>query len=172
MCAMNVIEQGFNVARTSIVMDAWSRQQRISVHGWIYAIDNGLLRDLGVSITRPEEAPQPIRRGGQESRRPAGCGKTFTVAVAYESSDRNFAVLHGNSQIPRGIFDFYTELLNSASLFEIPHRILHFRTGNEKFRVAFSNSRQNFEIPIGIWDFRLTTKKCVFDFPNSKAGPF
>ena len=30
------------------------------------------------------------------------------------SSDRNFAVLHGNSQIPRGIFDFYTELLNSA----------------------------------------------------------
>ena len=33
-------------------------QQRISVHGWIYAIDNSLLRDLGVSITRPAEAPQ------------------------------------------------------------------------------------------------------------------
>ena len=58
LCELNVIEQVFNVARTSIVMDAWSRQQRISVHGWIYAIDNGLLRDLGVSITRPAEAPQ------------------------------------------------------------------------------------------------------------------
>ena len=58
---MKTLESGIRLsvtARTSIVMDAWSRQQRISVHGWIYAIDNGLLRDLGVSITRPAEAPQ------------------------------------------------------------------------------------------------------------------
>ena len=44
--------------QTVIVRDGWSRQQRISVHGWIYAIDNGFLRDLGISITRPEEASQ------------------------------------------------------------------------------------------------------------------
>jgi carbonic anhydrase len=56
LCELNVIEQVLNVARTSIVRDAWSRQQRINVHGWIYAINDGLLRDLGISITRPEEA--------------------------------------------------------------------------------------------------------------------
>ena len=58
LCELNVIEQVLNVAQTSSVRDAWSRQQRISVHGWIYAIDNGLLRDLGVSLTRSGEASQ------------------------------------------------------------------------------------------------------------------
>ena len=56
LCALNVIEQVIHVAQTSIVRDAWARQQRLSIHGWIYAIDNGLLRDLNISITRPEEA--------------------------------------------------------------------------------------------------------------------
>ena len=56
LCELNVIEQVLHVAQTSIVSEAWSRQQRISIHGWIYAIDNGLLRDLGISITRPGEA--------------------------------------------------------------------------------------------------------------------
>jgi carbonic anhydrase len=41
-----------------MVRDAWSRQQRISIHGWIYAIDNGYLQDLGISITRTEQASQ------------------------------------------------------------------------------------------------------------------
>ncbi len=58
LCELNVIEQVLNVTRTSIVREAWSRQQRLDVHGWIYAINNGLLRDLGVSITCPEEASQ------------------------------------------------------------------------------------------------------------------
>jgi carbonic anhydrase len=58
LCELNVIEQVLNVSRTSIVRDAWARHQRISIHGWIYAIDNGLLRDLRISITRPEEASQ------------------------------------------------------------------------------------------------------------------
>jgi len=58
LCELNVIEQVLNVSRTNIVRDAWSRQQRISIHGWIYAIDNGLLRDLRISIMRPEEASQ------------------------------------------------------------------------------------------------------------------
>ena len=55
LCELNVIEQALNVAQTGIVRDAWSRQQRISIHGWIYSIENGLLRDLGISITRPED---------------------------------------------------------------------------------------------------------------------
>ena len=58
LCELNVIEQVLNVSRTNVARDAWARQQRISIHGWIYAIDNGLLRDLRISITRPEEASQ------------------------------------------------------------------------------------------------------------------
>jgi carbonic anhydrase len=55
LCELNVIEQVLNVTRTGIVRDAWSRQQGLSIHGWIYAIENGLLRDLGVSVTGPED---------------------------------------------------------------------------------------------------------------------
>ena len=56
LCELNVIEQVLNVAQTSVVRDAWSREQRLSIHGWIYAIQDGLLRDLGISMTRPGEA--------------------------------------------------------------------------------------------------------------------
>jgi carbonic anhydrase len=55
LCELNVIEQVFNVAQTSILQDAWARQQRVSIHGWIYAIEDGLLRDLGVLINWPSE---------------------------------------------------------------------------------------------------------------------
>jgi len=55
LCELNVIEQALNVSRTSIVQNAWSRQQSISIHGWIYSIENGLLRDLSVSMARPED---------------------------------------------------------------------------------------------------------------------
>jgi carbonic anhydrase len=59
LAELNVIEQAFNVAQTAIVRDAWARQQRLTIHGWIYAIGDGLLRDLGLSITSwPEAAPQ------------------------------------------------------------------------------------------------------------------
>ena len=53
LCELNVIEQAGHVAQTSILRDAWSRQQRVTIHGWIYAIEDGLLKDLGVNITRP-----------------------------------------------------------------------------------------------------------------------
>ena len=58
LCELNVVEQVFNVAQTSVVRDAWSRQQEVSIHGWIYAIENGLLRDLRISVTRSGEASQ------------------------------------------------------------------------------------------------------------------
>ena len=55
LCELNVIEQVMNVAQTRAVQDAWSRQQKLSVRGWIYGIDNGLLRDLGICINRSGE---------------------------------------------------------------------------------------------------------------------
>jgi len=50
LCELNVIEQVRNVGRTTIVQSAWQRGQELVVHGWIYGLQDGLLRDLGVSI--------------------------------------------------------------------------------------------------------------------------
>ena len=50
LCELNVIEQALNVARTTIIQSAWERGQELVIHGWIYGLQDGLLRDLGVSI--------------------------------------------------------------------------------------------------------------------------
>jgi len=50
LCELNVIEQVVNVSRTTIVQTAWQRGQELVVHGWIYGLQDGLLRDLGMSI--------------------------------------------------------------------------------------------------------------------------
>ena len=50
LCELNVVNQVRNVAQTTIVQDAWRRGQALSVHGWIYGLDDGRLRDLGCSV--------------------------------------------------------------------------------------------------------------------------
>jgi carbonic anhydrase len=55
LCELNVIEQVTNLSRTTVVRDAWSRGQSVTVHGWIYDLSDGLLRDLGVSVASEEE---------------------------------------------------------------------------------------------------------------------
>jgi carbonic anhydrase len=47
LCELNVIEQVRNVGNTTVVQDAWARGQPVTLHGWIYALHDGLLRDLG-----------------------------------------------------------------------------------------------------------------------------
>ncbi len=56
LCELNVVEQVFNVCSTTIVQDAWARGQNLSVHGWIYGLRDGLLRDLRTSAGSVEEA--------------------------------------------------------------------------------------------------------------------
>jgi carbonic anhydrase len=51
LCELNVIEQVVNVSRTTVVREAWSRGQAVAVHGWVYDIRDGLLRDLGMCVT-------------------------------------------------------------------------------------------------------------------------
>lgn len=58
LCELNVIEQVVNVARTTIVQSAWERGQELTVHGWIYGLEDGLLRDLGVSIDHAAGLPE------------------------------------------------------------------------------------------------------------------
>ena len=61
LAELNVIEQVANVCQTTIVQDAWARGQELHVHGWIYGIDNGLLRDLNSTITHAREAAGAYR---------------------------------------------------------------------------------------------------------------
>jgi carbonic anhydrase len=51
LCELNVVEQVTNVSQSTVVRDAWARGQPLTVHGWIYDLRDGLLRDLGVSVT-------------------------------------------------------------------------------------------------------------------------
>ncbi len=61
LCELNVIEQVANVCQTTIVRDAWDRGQELAVHGWVYGLKDGLVRDLGTTVTRPAEASGAYR---------------------------------------------------------------------------------------------------------------
>ena len=63
LCELNVREQVANVCRTTVVQGAWERGQELSVHGWIYALDDGLLRDLGLCITCPADFAEAAAAG-------------------------------------------------------------------------------------------------------------
>jgi len=54
LCEMNVIEQVGNVALSTVLQDAWARGQKIAVHGWVYGLSDGLLKNLEVTMDRPE----------------------------------------------------------------------------------------------------------------------
>jgi len=51
LCELNVIEQVVNVSKTTVVRDAWARGQSLTVHGWVYDLRDGLLRDLDMTVT-------------------------------------------------------------------------------------------------------------------------
>jgi carbonic anhydrase len=61
LCELNVIEQVGNVCQTTIVRDAWERGQELTVHGWVYGLKDGLVRDLRTSVTGPEETVSAYR---------------------------------------------------------------------------------------------------------------
>jgi carbonic anhydrase len=56
LCELNVIEQVRNVCATTIARDAWERGQELTVHGWIYGLHDGLLRDLDTTVSAAAEA--------------------------------------------------------------------------------------------------------------------
>jgi carbonic anhydrase len=66
LCELNVTEQLMNVCRTTVVRDAWARGQSLSVHGWIYDIADGLLRDLGACVTSEAELNAVARETRRE----------------------------------------------------------------------------------------------------------
>lgn len=58
LCELNILEQVINVAQTTVVQDAWNRGQELAVHGWVYKLHDGLLRDLKTGISDPSELSQ------------------------------------------------------------------------------------------------------------------
>jgi len=61
LAELNVEAQVANVCHTTIVQDAWRRGQTVTVHGWIYSLKDGLLKDLGLVIESPEQLPAEYR---------------------------------------------------------------------------------------------------------------
>ena len=51
LCELNVAEQVEHVSQTTVVQDAWARSQSLAVHGWVYGLGDGIIRDLGVELT-------------------------------------------------------------------------------------------------------------------------
>jgi len=62
LCELNVLEQAANVCRTTIVQDAWRRGQPLQVHGWIYRLQNGLIHDLGLAVSRDAMLDEQLER--------------------------------------------------------------------------------------------------------------
>ena len=61
LCELNVAEQVYNLGNSTVLQNAWARGQEVKIHGWVYGMDNGILRDLGMTSTsreRLEEAHQ------------------------------------------------------------------------------------------------------------------
>jgi len=61
LCELNVMSQVANVCHTTIVQNAWSRGQELSVHGWVYSLKDGLLRDLKCAVSGPDQISEAYR---------------------------------------------------------------------------------------------------------------
>ena len=55
VCEINVVEQALNICQTTVVQDAWARGQDLTVHGWIYGLKDGLVRDLGLTVNNADD---------------------------------------------------------------------------------------------------------------------
>ncbi len=62
LCELNVIEQVRNVCETTIIQDAWARGAMVNVHGWIYGLNDGLIRNLNITINSPDKTAEIHRK--------------------------------------------------------------------------------------------------------------
>ena len=70
LCEMNVIEQVGNVALSTVIQDAWSRGQEVSVHGWVYGLRDGLLKDLDVTMSCTDDVVKKFTAAFKRYPRP------------------------------------------------------------------------------------------------------
>ena len=72
LCEMNVIEQVGNVALSTVLQDAWARGQQVAIHGWVYGLKDGLLKNLDVTMDRPETVVEVFANAIKRYPRVAG----------------------------------------------------------------------------------------------------
>lgn len=68
LCELNVIEQVLSVGETTIVQSAWDRGKALEIHGWIYDLHDGLLKDLAVCVNSPQEFAEVYRAVAEGAR--------------------------------------------------------------------------------------------------------
>jgi carbonic anhydrase len=81
LCELNVVDQVRHVCQTTIVRDAWVRGQILTVHGWIYDVHDGLLRDLGCTAASPEQLTAAYDRALASTALAAPGGRTLRDAA-------------------------------------------------------------------------------------------
>ena len=65
LCELNVVEQVVNLCQSTVMKDAWTRDQELMVYGWIYGLNDGLLQDLGLNV-QGQAALEPLREAAVE----------------------------------------------------------------------------------------------------------
>ena len=61
LCELNVIAQVINAAQTTVVQNAWDRGQELSIHGWVYALKDGLVRNLSISLSKADDLAEAMK---------------------------------------------------------------------------------------------------------------
>jgi carbonic anhydrase len=75
LCELNIVEQVINVCQTTIVQNAWESGQELIIHGWVYGLSDGLVRDLNVHIASPEEVMASYQNAVNSSKLNGVSGK-------------------------------------------------------------------------------------------------
>ena len=87
LCEINVIEQVGNVALSTVLQDAWSRGQKVTVHGWVYGLKDGLLKDLQVSMDGTETLVDVFRTAIKRYPRVSGSTAGVEPDTTFDSVD-------------------------------------------------------------------------------------
>ena len=87
LCEINVIEQVGNVALSTVLQDAWSRGQKVTVHGWVYGLKDGLLKDLQVSMDGTETLVDVFRTAIKRYPRVPGSTAGAETDTTFDSVD-------------------------------------------------------------------------------------
>ncbi|HVL09691.1 MAG TPA: carbonate dehydratase [Burkholderiaceae bacterium] len=66
LCELNVIEQVKHLCETTVIQDAWERGQPITIHGWVYGVSDGLIRELGMAVASNEQLHEQLERAYQQ----------------------------------------------------------------------------------------------------------
>ena len=87
LCEINVIEQTGNVALSTVMQDAWARGQKVTVHGWVYGLRDGLLKDLQVSMDHPDAVLNAFRTAIKRYPREIDKNADRAIDTTFDSLD-------------------------------------------------------------------------------------